>query len=175
MQDDAPSPAPAELITPAFYAPGRFRPDQSVGYLMRQVLSSILNQVDNRLAEHDLTYAQWLPLFKLVMNECPNTMATLSRELGIDPGAMTRSLDRLEAKGLVQRERSATDRRVVHITLTPAGREVAAHVPPVLSAVLNQHLVGFSADEWQTLLTLLRRMLSNAEAMRQAPDEGARP
>lgn len=173
MHDDSP-PTPG-LITPDFYAPGCFRPDQSVGYLMRQVLSSILNQVDTRLAHHDLTYAQWLPLFKLSMNECNNTMACLSRELGIDPGAMTRSLDRLEAKGLVQRERSATDRRVVHITLTPAGREVAAHVPPVLTEVLNQHLVGFSAEEWEVLLGLLRRMLRNAEAMRQAADEGVRP
>ena len=153
-------------ITPDFYAPGQYRPDQSVGYLMRRVLSSILTEVDARLAEHDLTYAQWLPLYKLTLRQC-DTVASLSRDLGNDPGAITRALDRLEAKGLVRRERSATDRRVVQVSLTEPGRSVAAHVPPVLAEVLNLHLVGFSADEWHTLLGLLQRMLGNAEALRQ--------
>jgi DNA-binding MarR family transcriptional regulator len=153
------------LVTAAFYEPGRFRPEQSVGYLMRQLLSSILNQVDARLSQHDLTYAQWLPLYKLAMGESC-TVAGLSRHLGSDPGAMTRSLDRLEAKSLVRRERSAADRRVVNIALTDAGRDVARHVPPVLAEVLNQHLAGFSHEEWQTLLNLLQRMLANSEALR---------
>jgi DNA-binding HxlR family transcriptional regulator len=43
------------------------------------------------------------------------------RGLGIDAGAITRMLDRLEAKGLVERVRSETDRRVVHVRLTEAG------------------------------------------------------
>ncbi|HMV66584.1 MAG TPA: tetratricopeptide repeat protein, partial [Myxococcota bacterium] len=45
---------------------------------------------------HDLTYVQWLPLYKLAKNE-GNTVAGLARELEIDAGAMTRAMDRLEA------------------------------------------------------------------------------
>ena len=74
---------------------------------------------------------------------------------------MTRVLDRLEAKGLVLRERSTTDRRVVCLALTPEGDKVAARVPAVLAEVLNGHLSDFSHDEWQLLLGLLRRMLVN--------------
>lgn len=154
--------------SPAFYLPGQYRPDQSVGYLMRQVLSSVLNHADTQLAAHDLTYVQWLPLYKLVMNE-GNTVVSLSRDLGIDPGAMTRSLDRLQTKGLVRRERSTEDRRVVHLTLTEEGRKVAQEVPAVLAGVLNGHLHGFSEDEWKLLLQFLHRMLANGEALRQPP------
>jgi DNA-binding MarR family transcriptional regulator len=157
------SPDPA----PLFYQPGQYRPEQSVGYLMRKVLSSILAQADAQLAVYDLTYVQWLPLYKLVMKE-GNTVACLSRDLEIDPGAMTRSLDRLEAKGLVRRERSVDDRRVVHLVLTDEGRKVARKVPAVLADVLNGHLQGFSQAEWQLLLQLLGRMLVNGEALRQA-------
>ena len=72
-----------------------------------------------------------------------------------------------EARGRVARERSASDRRVVQIALTPEGQAVAARVPPVLAEVLNGHLSDFTHDEWQQLLHLLRRMLANGEARRQ--------
>ena len=76
---------------PGFYVAGQFRPDQSVGYLMRNVIGSIREQANAQLAKHDLTYVQWVPLYTLVMQD-GNTVASLSRELGIDPGAMTRSI-----------------------------------------------------------------------------------
>ena len=151
---------------PAFYVAGQHRPDQSVGFLMRKVLGSVLVQVDTQLSAYDLTYVQWLPLYKLIMKE-GNTVAGLARELDIDPGAMTRSLDRLEAKGLVRRERSTEDRRVVHLVLTDEGRKVARKVPTVLATVLNGHLRGFSEAEWHQLLEFLDRMLANGEAMRR--------
>jgi DNA-binding MarR family transcriptional regulator len=97
-----------------------------------------------------------------------NTVAGLSRDLEIDPGSMTRSLDRLEAKGLVTRERSTEDRRVVHLVLTDEGRKVARKVPAVLAEVLNRHLEGFQEEEWQLLLQFLTRMLANGDAMREA-------
>lgn len=151
----------------AFYEPGQYRPDQSVGYLMRKVLASVLARADEQLDAYDLTHAQWLPLYKLVMKE-GDTVAGLARDLAVDPGAMTRSLDRLEAKGLVRRERSTADRRVVHLMLTDEGRQVARKVPAVLAGVLNGHLRGFSEAEWQQLLQFLHRMLLNGDALRQA-------
>ncbi len=48
LPEDAPQ-------TGAFYTPGQYTPDQSVGYLMRKVLSSILSQADTQLAPHDVT------------------------------------------------------------------------------------------------------------------------
>jgi DNA-binding MarR family transcriptional regulator len=152
---------------PGPYTPDRFTPDQSVGYLMRKVMGSIRSQVDARLSACGMTYVQWLPLYKLMLHERA-TAASMARELEIDPGAMTRSVDRLVAKGLVQRERSQEDRRVVHLVLTEEGRQAAARVPAVLVDVLNAHLQGFSDTEWQLLLQFLNRMLANGDALRQA-------
>jgi DNA-binding MarR family transcriptional regulator len=160
----------ADPSQPIFYVPGEYRPDQSVGYLMKRVLSSILAQADERLAAYDLTHAQWLPLFKLANKHC-DTIAALSRELELDPGAMTRSLDRLEAKGLVRRERSTEDRRVVHLVMTEEGEKIARMVPPVMAEVLNKHLKGFGEDEWKQLIALLARMVANGDAMREPEAE----
>ncbi len=152
---------------PNFYRADTLRSEDGIGLLFRRVLQSLIQEVDRRLAPHDLTHAQWVPLYKLFRGECA-TSAELARDLQLDPAAVTRALDRLEAKGLVKRTRSRTDRRVVQLALTAEGRRVAPLVPAALAEVFNAHLAGFSAAEWATLIDLLQRMLSNGEALRQA-------
>lgn len=154
-----------------FYTAADYRPEDSVGYLMRRVMTLVAQEADRRLGEHELTNAQWAPLYKLRIGKV-DTVAELARELQVDTGAMTRMLDRLEAKGLCKRVRSTVDRRVVHLELTAAGRRVADKVPAVLADVLNDCLAGFSKAEWTAMKDSLRRMLANAEAMRQdAPEQ----
>jgi DNA-binding MarR family transcriptional regulator len=85
-------PLPNGLQPSDFYSPGSYTPFESVGFLMRKVLSSILQQADAQLAEHELTYVQWLPLYKLLL--CSDaTNAGMARDLGLDPASITRALD----------------------------------------------------------------------------------
>jgi DNA-binding MarR family transcriptional regulator len=135
----------------------------SVGYLLNQVMISMRRQVEQAMTAHDLTAAQWYPLWKL-KRDGPSTAQELARDMDIDAGAMTRLIDRLAAKGLLQRLRCDTDRRRVMLTLTAAGEVVAGHVPQVLADVNNAYLRDFSRDEWQQLKDLLRRMLANGPA-----------
>lgn len=147
---------------PQFYSPGTFRPENSIAHLMRRVIGSLRAQVNTQLVAHDLTFVQWLPLYKIGRHE-GHTVVSLARELESDPGAVTRVIDRLQAKGLVTRERSTQDRRVTHLALTDAGRDIAAQAAAVLAEVLNHHLRGFSHSEWQLLEQLLTRMLTNGD------------
>jgi DNA-binding MarR family transcriptional regulator len=168
-----PPATPAAPDTPAAdaavtYYQGSYCAEDSVGYLMRRVLQSISQMADTRLEPHGLTHGQWMPLFVLLKSGGAASSAHVARTVNVDPGAATRMLDRLEKKGFIARCRSTEDRRVVNVALTDAGRDVAGDVPKVLSQVLNEHLAGFSHDEWQTLLALLRRMLANAEALQAA-------
>ena len=157
-----------------FYRAGVYSPDKSIGFLMRRVLGSILQQADAQLAEHGLTYVQWLPLYKLLL--CADTNSSdLAKALGMDPASVTRALDRIEAKGLLRRERSTTDRRVVHLVLTDEGRSVATQVPKVLTQVLNGHLSGFSHGECALMLSMLQRMLANGDALREALQHASPP
>jgi DNA-binding MarR family transcriptional regulator len=149
-----------------FYCAKDYRPEDSMGYLMRQILNGVAHQIEEQLAHTELTNAQWIPLFKLYMGKA-STVAELARECQLDAGAMTRTLDRLEAKDLCRRERSDNDRRVVNITLTDAGRTAAAEIPHVLSRVQNANLSGFSADEFETLKSYLRRILANGQAIKK--------
>lgn len=171
----APMPDAAPGATPPasdFYRPDSLTPETSLGKLIKRVMQSIVLQIDRRLAAHDLTHAQWLPLYKLAHGEC-STMAALARDQSLDPAAMTRALDRLEAKGLVARQRSQQDRRVVQLLLTDEGRRQAAVVPPVLAEVLNAHLAGFSHDEAQLFIGFLQRAAANGDALRDLPKDPA--
>jgi DNA-binding MarR family transcriptional regulator len=152
----------------AFYDGADYVAGDSVGYLLNQVVISMRRQIERAMTAHDLTAAQWYPLWKL-QRDGPGTAQELARDMDIDAGAMTRLIDRLAAKGLLERLRSSSDRRVVVLTLTRAGAAVAAHVPQVLADVNNAYLRGFRRDEWQTLQGLLRRMLASGQALASDP------
>jgi DNA-binding MarR family transcriptional regulator len=111
---------------------------------------------------YGLTSVQWAPLMIISRGGNP-TAASLARDLNTDTGAMTRMLDRLEAKGLLMRTRSATDRRVVELSLTEQGRELTTKIPHHLAAVYNSHLAGFSVEEFNQLKHLLRRIIANRD------------
>ena len=55
--------------------------------------------------------------------DAPLTMSELARALDASLPSMSGIVDRIEARGLIERERSGDDRRVVHVRLTPAGRD----------------------------------------------------
>lgn len=152
----------------AIYDRDTYSHERSVGQLLKRVLDSVRAHVDRHLVDHDLTQAQWVPLFKIAKGGT-DTMAALAREMCLDPGAMTRSIDRLEAKGLLQRVRSDEDRRVVKLVLTETGRDTARQVWGVLADVLNLHLAGFDPAEVDLLMRLLDRMLANGESHGGSP------
>lgn len=148
------------------YTPQGYRPDDSVAFLMRRLILSFAAEIEHELVPSGLTNAQWVPLYKLHLGH-GKTAAELARECQLDAGAMTRMLDRLEAKGLLRRVRSSEDRRVVNLELTAEGRRAAGDIPQTLCKVLNAHLHGFSRDEVEQLRGLLVRMLANGAALQQ--------
>jgi len=165
MERSASTTPPHTSAVVAFYTPRDYDPDESIGNLLKGVLGSIERQADRRLRRQQVTHAQWRPLF--LLRDQPMAVLELAHRLSMDAGAMTRLLDRLEKKGFCRRVRANRDRRIVRVRLTARGEAAAAHVPTVLSDVLNAHLAGFSRAEWRVLVGLLRRMLENGAVARR--------
>ena len=117
-------PATPRRATARFYEPAGYCADESVGWLMKRALMSITQAADRASSPKGITHAQWAALFMLSARA--STVAELARETQSDPGAMTRLLDRLEAKGFCRRQRSTDDRRVVRVELTPEGERRGA-------------------------------------------------
>lgn len=162
MSESRKSTRPPAAAPTAFYRPAAYRPQESVGFLMRRIVHELSGEIERQFDSCGLTNAQWLPLYKLHLGSV-STVAELARACQLDTGGMTRLLDRLEAKGLVRRVRSSADRRVVNLELTDEGRAAVQNVPAVLCGVQNAALRGFTSEEWQQLRDMLERMLRNAQ------------
>ncbi|RUQ35026.1 MAG: MarR family transcriptional regulator [Candidatus Competibacteraceae bacterium] len=136
--------------------------DESLGYLLSLVRGRIVASIETESAALGITWAQWGTLLKIA-NGKAETASDLCRYAACDTGSMTRMLDRLEQKGFLRRERSAEDRRVVHLRLTEAGQALYPQLPPIAVKVLNRYLRGFNRQELEELKSYLRRMLANAD------------
>ncbi|MEZ4320639.1 MAG: MarR family transcriptional regulator [Myxococcota bacterium] len=91
------------------------------------------------LAELGLTYPQYLVLLVLWESD-GQSVSALGQRLHLDSGTLTPLLQRLERSGLVRRERSQPDQRVVIVHLTPSGdalRERAACIPSQIVGALG--------------------------------------
>ena len=129
---------------PNFYQAENYCVEESVGYLVNRLAQTVGREIDRRMVGLGLTDAQWKPMLLLYQGSC-STAADFSRIACHDTGAVTRLLDRLEAKGLVRRVRSAEDRRVVNLELTDAGHSAAKDIPGVLCNVQNALLANQAA------------------------------
>ncbi|TKC87697.1 MarR family transcriptional regulator [Trinickia terrae] len=138
------------------YTPKNFMLTQTVGFALVKARNLIVAEMDAALKDLDITSQQMGILLSLRQGSA-TTPFELSKLLGIDTGLMTRMLDKLEAKDLLERSRDAEDRRVVNLTLTEKGVEVAAQIPEIAPDVLNARLRKFTKAEFEELNRLLRK------------------
>jgi len=152
-------PAPVEGI----YTVETYGAEDSVGFLVASLRTRIFKALDIEMGKLGFTAAQWPILRLLAAGESP-TAADLCRQLNYDTGSMARMLSRLERKGVIVREPSDSDRRVVRLRLTPAGRRLHPKLRDVAIRVLNHLTQGMSPDEVRVVSEQLKRMRSNLQA-----------
>jgi DNA-binding MarR family transcriptional regulator len=157
---------PTAMAKPYFRAEN-YNCHQSLGYLTRRVQNLSSAHADRAFADEELTFTQWISLMGL-REGIARTGADLARHLNHDTGAVTRMVDQLERRGLVRRERSKSDRRVVQLALTPRGRAVAKSFIPRIVDYWNEITAEFSSREISQLIDLLSRLILRLEAHAQA-------
>lgn len=147
------------------YTEGSFILTQSVGFtltqarnMMTQARNIITAEMDAALKDLDIT-SQQMGIVLSVNRGVAATPFELSKLLSIDTGLMTRMLDRLETKGLLERSRSVDDRRVVNLTLTVKGEALAARIPEIAPQLLNARLKKFTKAEFAELRRLLHKFI----------------
>ncbi len=94
------------------------------------------------------------------------SQADLVERLGLDASTVTKMLQRLERDGWVRRAPSPSDRRVVIVTLTPAGRGLQDAVTALWSELEAQTVKSLDTAERAELLRLLRKVEGGLQACR---------
>ncbi len=112
--------------------------ESHLGYWLRYVSNHVSQSFAAKLAEANVSVAEWVFLRELFDVETmpPSHLAT---RLGMTRGAISKLADRLIARNLVARTADAEDRRYQALSLTPAGRAVV----PGLSALADANDATF--------------------------------
>src|SRR5580698_7016978 len=140
------------------YQVSTYKAQLSVGYLVKRAHSLMLDIMEPVIEQRGFSFVQYVVMSSLrdgiAMN--PKVICTQFRH---DSGALTRIIDQLAERGLLERVRRDRDRRKVELQLTPAGREAIESLIPLVVDKLNEVLgEDFSKAEFQELLRLLMKL-----------------
>ena len=144
------------------YRPEMYTARSSVGYLLKRAHALLIDQLEGAVAGSEITATQWIVLMHLRDGLAINA-SDLCSQLRHDSGALTRVIDQLEARGLVQRERSRADRREVQLRLTDAGTQMVASLVPKVVDRFNFALREFSRAEAAELNRLLTKLIGSLD------------
>ncbi|MGW2426222.1 MarR family winged helix-turn-helix transcriptional regulator [Streptomyces sp. NPDC001709] len=131
-----------------------------LGYWLRRLSDEVHSRFEAELARHDVTVSQWGVMISVFHGH--DTTKAVAAHMDIDPGAVSRLVDRLMAKGLIRREPDPSSRRTVRLVLTDQGQVLV----PVLAELADHndtHYFGsLDAGQRRQLEQWIRRLLGEA-------------
>jgi DNA-binding MarR family transcriptional regulator len=146
--------------------------DVSVGYQVRTTHRLLQRLLQTHIEPHGLSLGTWYFL-RALWAEDGLTQRELSRRIGtMEPTTMS-ALRALEAGGLIERVRNETDRRKLHVFLTPKGRALKRTLLPIARRVVGIAVTGLSEREVTLLLDLLQAVSANVR--RQLAEDAEEP
>jgi DNA-binding MarR family transcriptional regulator len=137
-----------------------------LGPLISQVRLAIVAGLDEELlgceevASLEVTAAQFV-ILKSVLKGSAQSACELCKWMDYDRGAMSRMIDRLEAKRLIRRVALAHTRRSVALEVTAAGKAAFPKMEACSDRVLNRLLKGVTKTQVREVEKVLKRMLAN--------------
>ncbi|MGB6307369.1 MAG: MarR family transcriptional regulator [Steroidobacteraceae bacterium] len=139
------------------YHASTYRAQTSIGYLAKRANSMMLDVLEPVFEAHGFTFVQYQVLASLRDGIAVNPK-DICAQFRHNSGALTRVIDQLAERGLLERSRRDRDRRKVELELTAAGREVIESLVPLVVEKLNLALADFSSEEVHELTRLLLKL-----------------
>ena len=133
-----------------------------VNFLMEQTVRQIRNYGQRQLdlLESGITVDQWV-LLKIIEEHGQISQVDIAQEALKDTASITRILDLLQKKGLIQRTDDDFDRRKYLISLTADGKDFFNRMLPQITQIRNQVVKGLSMEEIQALKSTLNKIRRN--------------
>lgn len=148
------------------------------GYLPHY-LSRLMNLLNLRLLEHlrplNMTTQQFR-VMQVLLARGVASVGEISRDAVIEQSVVSRVLDQLEQRGFAQRQKRASNARVVEVSLTPVGEAVYNSITPYSMAIVNDAISVLDEPEKGRLEELLSRIFHHVRQPHAVPTAArARP
>ena len=134
---------------------------------LRQIIRSIDLHSKQLVKQFGLTGPQLIVLQE-VSRADQITASELARASSLSQATVTGILDRLEKRGLIARQRSQSDRRRVHVTMTTSGGNLLESAPPPMQESFIEQFECLQDWEQHMILSSLERVVALTDA-RQIP------
>jgi|SRR5271166_1657196 len=151
------------LAEPAASRPtlGEIGINQFAPYLMNRIMARWNSNMTEALKAHDMSTAMMRALAVLSISS-PMTINELSAYAVTEQSTMSRTLDTLEAQGLVRRQRRAENMRIRDVSITEDGRAAFERVWPAMHGRFQTLFDGVGEEVYRAFIATLRRILRNA-------------
>ena len=113
---------------------------------MRRVFQ-ILNEQSQRIKQETGLTGPQLWAIGVIHEHGPINVSDIARRMYLHPTTVLGIIDRLETRGLVSRNRSKDDRRVIWLELTQDGKDLVQSVPEVIQGLLGARLEGIALND----------------------------
>lgn len=134
-------------------------PDEEhyIGYTMTDVARLLRTVFERRVRPLGLTRAQWVTIARL--HRRPGlSQSEVADLLEIEKASAGRLIDRMEAKGWIERRADPLDRRINRLHLTEEAERLHALIWPIAETTVDDALGELSRDERRTLSKLMQRV-----------------
>lgn len=139
------------------------RAAERIGHLVRMAARGFNRALQIRLADHEVTFGQWVFL-RILWEQDGLTQRELSEEAGLTEPTTHTALQRLEAHELLERRNLPGNRRKQHVFLTDRGRALRDTLEPLAVEVNDVALAGLSAVDREALREALLTILQNLDS-----------
>jgi len=135
-----------------------YRLDDQVGHLLRRAYQRASSQLASRIRVYDLTPVQHATLIRL-WEMGPLSQNQLGRVVAMPPANIHSLVRRLEARGLMRRDPSDRDKRLLTVSLTEEGRKLAEELIPLDAASTEAALKMLNQAERDALYAILKKLV----------------
>lgn len=129
-----------------------------VGYWLRFVSNHVSHAFMQKVEAKRVTVAEWV-VMREMLNTGPANPSQLAERLGMTRGAVSKLIERLCGKALVERTTSSTDRRYQYVTLTPKGKKLVPELARLADENDREFFGHLTDDERADLVRLLKNLV----------------
>ena len=138
----------------------------SLGYLVRDANRAFQRLLERRIAPHGVTRGQWYFL-RVLWEEDGLSQRELSARVGMMEPTTVIALRGMEKAGLIRRVRSADDRRIAEVRLTPKAKKMRGPLLRISRGVNEQGADGIDAGELAEFRRVIARMTGNLDRIEE--------
>lgn len=131
-----------------------------------KVSQAITENILKDIESHNLSRENFM-ILELLYSKGPHPVQKISETFSIPSGSITYVVDKLEKKGLVERQPNPNDRRASNVVITEEGRALFDEIFPKHVATISENVSFITNEEKEQLITLLKKIGLGVQSLKK--------